>query len=101
MYLPIAVQKQPQINAAVSEVINEMYPAVQRIKYEIGQDWSGEWAIFFRVLLSDEASSDRNLREIAPRVVWRMSEKLDLPGLGMFPYFYFRSESEQTQEHEP
>ena len=53
-------------------------------------------AIFFRVLLSHDASEPRNLREIAPRVVSRMSERLDLPGLGLFPYFNFRSEAEQA-----
>lgn len=96
MYLPIAVQKQPQINAAVSAVVRELHPGVQHIRYEIAQDWSGQWAIFFRVLLSDEASSGNNLRDIATRVVWRMSERLNLPELGLFPYFDFRSESEQS-----
>jgi hypothetical protein len=53
MYLPIAVTKQQQINAAIAEVLRELAPAVQHINYEIARDWSGEWAIFFRVLLSD------------------------------------------------
>jgi hypothetical protein len=30
-----------------------------------------------------------------------MSEKLDLPDLGVFPYFDFRSQSEQAKLHEP
>lgn len=88
--------KQPQISAAVTEVVKELSPSVKKIRFEIGQDWSGQWAIFFRVLLSDDASEPKNLREIAPRVVWGMSERLDLPGLGLFPYFNFRSEAEQA-----
>jgi hypothetical protein len=101
MMMPSATTKQPQINAAVADVVKELFPAVQHIRYEIAPDWSGQWAIFFKVLLSDEASDQRNLRDIATRVVWRMSEKLDLPALGLFPYFDFRSQSEQIQFNEP
>ncbi len=99
MMMPGATTKQPQINAAVEQVIKEMSPGVQRIRYEIALDWSGQWAIFFRVLLSDEVVQQR-LKEIATRVVWRTSERLDLPNLGLFPYFDFRSESEQARLHE-
>ncbi len=88
--------KQPQISAAVTDVVKELSPSVKKIRFDIGQDWSGQWAIFFRVLLSDDASEPKNLREIAPRVVRRMSDRLDLPGLGLFPYFNFRSEAEQA-----
>jgi len=99
MMMPGAITKQPQINAAVEQIIKEMSPGVQRIRYEIAPDWSGQWAIFFRVLLSDEVVQQR-LKEIATRVVWRTSERLDLPNLGLFPYFDFRSESEQARLHE-
>jgi hypothetical protein len=101
MYLPMAVTKQPQINAAISDVLKQLTPGVQRINYEIAQDWSGEWAIFFRVLLSDEASSPEHLRDVASRVMWLLSERLDLPALGLFPHFDFRSQSEQAELVEP
>lgn len=100
MYLPKVVQKQPEINAAVVGVVTDLAPWVKYIRYDIGQDWSGQWAIFFRVLLSDDAARNR-LRDVATRVVWRTSERLDLPSLGLFPYFDFRSESEQARLHEP
>src|SRR5258708_2149495 len=96
MIEPAALMKQPQINAAVTDVSSELSPSVRKIRYEIGEDWTGQEAIFFRVLLSDDASKPGNLRKIAPRVVWRMSDRLDLPSLGLFPYFDFRSEAEQA-----
>lgn len=65
------------------------------IRYDIGRDWSGDWAIFFRTLLSDEASKNR-LREVATEVVWRLAERLDFPSMGLIPYHNFRSESEQA-----
>jgi hypothetical protein len=67
MRFPSAVAKQPQINAAVSEVVRLLTPDVVHIRYDIGQDWSGDWAIFFRVLLSDEASRTRLVRPLPLR----------------------------------
>lgn len=75
IYVPIAVQKQPQIKAAVREVEKQLAQlGVVLIKWEIGQAWDGSWAIFFRVLLTDEASKGEKLREVATSVVWRMSK---------------------------
>jgi len=101
MVVDSELTKHPQINSAVTDVMNELSPSVRMIRYNIDQDWSGQWAVFFRVLLSDDASLPTNLREIAPRVVRRISDRLDLPGLGLFPYFNFRSEAEQALVPEP
>jgi hypothetical protein len=101
MVVATDISKQPQIDAAVTEVVNELSPSVRKIRFEIGEDWSGELAVFFRVLLSDSASEPENLRAIAPRVVSAMSQRLDLPVLGLFPYFNFRSETEQSLAKEP
>jgi hypothetical protein len=95
MYWPMTATKQPQIDAAVAEVATQLEPDVVHIRYEIGQDWSGQWAIFFRVLLSDDAGEKR-LREVATQVVWRLADRLDFAALGLFPYHNFRSVSEQA-----
>ena len=101
MVVPTELAKEPQINAAVTEVVSQLSPSVRRIRYDIEQDWTGQWAIFFRVLLSDDASKPGNLRQIVPRIIWTMSERLNLPDLGMFPYFNFRSETEQALLRDP
>lgn len=61
---------------------------------------SGEWAVFFRVMLSDDVLQDK-LGDVATRVMWRTTDRLDLPNLGLFPYFDFRRESEQASRREP
>ncbi|MGA2595063.1 MAG: hypothetical protein ABSH32_34630 [Bryobacteraceae bacterium] len=99
MYLPSAINKQPQIDAAVTAVERLLAPDVVHIRYDIGRDWGGDWAIFFRVLLSDEASKLR-LRDVATQVVWRLADQLDFQALGVFPYHNFRSASEQAVLHE-
>ncbi len=95
MQFPSAIAKQPEINAAVSEVVRLLAPDVVHIRYDIGQDWSGDWAIFFRVVLSDEASRAR-LREAATKVVLRLADRLDFSSMGLIPYHNFRSVSEQA-----
>jgi hypothetical protein len=94
MYQPSAVTKQSEIQAAVDEVERSLAPDVVRIRYDIGEDWSGQWAIFFRIVLSDEAAKKR-LRDVATKVVWGLARQLDFPGMGVFPYHNFRSLSEQ------
>jgi len=95
MYLPSAINKQPEIDAAVTAVERLLAPDVVHIRYDIGRDWGGDWAIFFRVLLSDEASKLR-LRDVATQVVWRLADRLDFQALGVSPYHNFRSASEQA-----
>ena len=100
MYCPSAVTKQVEIEAAISRVEQSIGADLVRIRYEIGEDWSGRWAIFFRIVLTDDAARHR-LRDVAPRVVWGLAQQLDFPGMGVFPYHNFRSVSEQAMLQEP
>jgi hypothetical protein len=95
MLMPAAVRQQEKIREEVRRVEAALKPDIVRIRYDIGEDWSGQWAIFFRVVLSDEAAQQR-LREVATNVVWRLAKALDFPALGIFPYHNFRSETEQA-----
>jgi hypothetical protein len=85
MYLPSAVTKQAEIQAAIDEVEKNLVPDVVRTRYEIGQDWSGQWAIFFRIVASDDAAK-RKLRDIRTKVVSGLARQLDFPGKGVFPF---------------
>ena len=100
MYLPSAVTKQAEIEAAIARVQQSLAPDVIRIRYEIGEDWSGQWAIFFRIVLTDDAAR-RRLGDVANRIVWGLARELDFPGMGVFPYHNFRSLSEQAMLREP
>jgi hypothetical protein len=100
MHLPSAVTKQSEIQAAIDRVARSLAPDVVHIRYEIGEDWSGEWSIFFRVVLTDEAAK-RRLREVRSKVVSGLAKQLDFPGMGVWPYHNFRSVSEQEALQEP
>jgi hypothetical protein len=100
MIVPTAIGRQAEIDAAIRGVEQILGPDVVRIRYEIGQDWSGQWSIFFRVVLTDDAAR-RRLRAVATKVVWELARQFDFPALGVFPYHNFRSESEQAMLREP
>jgi hypothetical protein len=93
--MPAAVSKQAEIAEAVAEVERRLAPDVVYIRYEIGENWYGDWAIFFRSLLSDEAAEHR-LHEVAKKVKQLLAERLDFPGLGLYAYYNVRSVSEQA-----
>ena len=95
MQMPAAITQQAEIEDKVRAVEATLRPDVIHIWHEIGEDWSGQWAIFFRVVLSDDAAKHR-LRKVATNVEWRLAERLDFAALGVFPYHNFRSESEQA-----
>jgi hypothetical protein len=100
MSLPAAVNKQPEVQSGVSAVTEQLKPDVLYIRYELGEDWSGDWAMFFRVVLSDEAAAKR-LHETAKQVISQIEEQIDFSALGVFPYYNFRSASEQADLQEP
>ncbi len=98
--VPSGVVKQPEIARRVDAIAQKLAPEVVRIRYNIDSDWSGEWSIFFRILLSDEASREKRLGEVTNRVASRLVEELNLGELGLLPYFDFRSQSEQASLRE-
>jgi len=67
-----------------------------RIRLKIAEDWSGHPAMYFRVILSDEASRKDGLAEVTGRVKQRLFGELGLAAFNHIPYFRFRSESEQA-----
>jgi hypothetical protein len=55
-----AFVQQAQFASAVSEVEQMLLPEVVRIRYTLGNDWTGEPAVFFKIVLTDAASSRIN-----------------------------------------
>lgn len=102
MYVPKGVAEQEQLAAAIAKVEQMLGEDVVRLRYTIGTSWSGEPAIYFRVLLSDEASRRDRLHKVATHVRAVIQEHLDpLNSWDLFPYFSFRSQTEQDTMKEP
>ena len=97
MHTPSDVTKQPQIDAAVKEITSGLRAHVINIRYDFGKDWSGDWAIFFHVLLSDQATKGVMLGRVTTEVRKRLAEMLRELNLRLIGYSDFRSESELAE----
>ena len=85
----------------VDQIARELAPDVVHIRMRVGHDWSEHPAIYFRVILSDEASQRDRLLEIIQRVRGKVRDELGFDALEHHPYFRFRSQSEQAQLRDP
>ena len=86
---------QDTIAHRVADATAKLPPDVVRIRYNLGQDWSGESAVFFRVLIKDSSGNMPRLSEVARDVRDTMYREVRPYELGLQAYFNFRGESEQ------
>ncbi len=100
--VPRAFVHQSQFKAATARAARRLAPDVVSIIPTLGNDWSGEPAVFFMVILSDVASSRERLLSVTDRVSKAIVGELEpLEEWGVLPYFNFRSQSEQAKLNEP
>jgi hypothetical protein len=93
------LQDVPKIVKAAEE---KFAPDVIRIRYHTGFDWTGDPAIFFRILLSDAASRRENLGRITERVRRELFDEFYRLGESEhIAYSTFRSKSEQDKLKDP
>ncbi len=98
MYVPQAFVNQAEFQAVVSRTAQGPGPGVVRVIPTLGDDWSGEPAVFFMVILSDAASKRDQLLNIVDRVSKAIVHQVEpLERWGVRPYFNFRSQSEQAK----
>ena len=94
-FIPAVGRKQTEIAAAVADVERLSAPDVAYIRFDISEDWSGDPAVNFRVILSDEAAKNR-LREVMELVKSRLADRLDYESMGLRAYRNVRTQSEQA-----
>ena len=90
-----------RLTSALRELERSLHPDVVRIRASFETDWSGDAAIFFRIVLSDAASRQQGLAELTGDLSGRIFDDLQLANLDYVPYFNFRNESEQKQLKDP
>ena len=90
--------KRQALDAAVLDAIGELGPDVIRVFYSVGEDWTGDPSIFFRIVLSDGSTTDDKLLRTTQRVSSHIEDRLEpMEEWGLLPYFDFRSKSEQDE----
>ncbi len=81
MYAPTGFVNQAQLASTVAEAASKLGKDVVRIRHSIGTDSAGDPAIFFRIVLSDDASREATLADVlgvGPRGVRLKRERGDL-----------------------
>ncbi len=99
--VPSGLVNQRKIMAGVQKAAKALAPDVVRINYDLGSDWIGNPSVFFRIVLTDQASRPENLREVAQRVTLKITNEAKMDQSGLHTYFNFRSVSEQAKLREP
>ena len=102
VYLPTAFAQPARFQAAVARAARSLDPQVVSIIPTLGNDWSGDPAVFFMVILSDSASRREQLLKISNQVSQAIVQQVrPLEEWGVLPYFNFRSQSEQAKLNQP
>jgi hypothetical protein len=92
---------QGAINSAIRKVEKSFSPQVVRIGHSFGEDATGAPAVFFRVLVRDDAAPTAILRELAQRLAIDLMNEARTDENGLHAYFDFRSLSEQQKLRDP
>lgn len=75
---------------------------VVRLRYNLGESWSGQPAVHFRIVLTDQASKPPRLHKVASRIRGIIEQNVNpLSSWGLFSFYNFRSKSEQDALKEP
>lgn len=102
MYVPAAFTQQARFQAAVERAARRLSPHVVSVIPTLGNDWQGEPAVFFMVILEDAASRGDQLLNTSNQVSESIVQEVQpLERWGVLPYFNFRSQSEQAKLNQP
>lgn len=88
----------------VEEVARKFPGEVVRIRHSFSRDWDGDPAIYFRVVLANEAGQRHRLSELTHRIEDALIKDLALYQSEYsvyIPHFDFRARSEQERSKDP
>lgn len=97
VYLAKAFAHQPQFLAAVAQAAGALHPQVVAVTPTLGNDWNGESAVFFQVVLADGIPRAQLLplaRQISQSIILQVQP---LEEWGVLPYFNFLTQAEQAR----
>lgn len=98
--IPRAVAHQAQFLGAIAQVA--LPPQVLNLTPRLGTDWDGESAVFFQVILADNAVPRPQLLEFTKQISQAIIRQIrPLEEWGVLPYFNFLTQTEQARMKEP
>jgi hypothetical protein len=100
-FLPARDISPAEVEDSIARTLKLIGPDIVRIRYSFDEDWSGDPAIYFRVLLTDAAAKPAGLGQLARRVSESLRDDLQPTDAGLIAYFSFRSAAEQREMQDP
>ena len=92
---------QGEIASAVRKVEKEFSPDVVRIRYSFEEDANDYPAVFFRIVVRDEAAPLPRLLELSRRLSLALRNEARTDENDLNAYFNYRSVSEQQELQDP
>jgi hypothetical protein len=100
VYIARAFAQQAQFLTAIAHV--PLPPEVVSVKPTLGNDWDGEPAVFFRVIVADNAVPRPQLLEFTKKISQAIIQQIrPLEEWGVLPYFDFLTQGDAARIHEP
>jgi len=99
--VPRGLVDQAKLQAGVQRAERALAPDVIRIMHAFAEDVQGNISLFFRIVISDAASTPSRLREATQRIIAKVLHEVKAEELGLQTYFNFRSKSEQAMLRDP
>jgi hypothetical protein len=100
----LSPQKLKDFAEKVDEVAKKFPGEVVRIRYTFSRDWDGDPAIYFRIIITDEAFHRYPIMELTEKIRDALTMDLALYDSEYslyIPYFNYRTVSEQGEAKEP
>ncbi len=100
----LSPQKLKDFAQRVEEVAKKFPDEVVRIRHSFSHDWDGDPAIYFRIMLTDQALSHHHLTQLTGAIKNALIKDLAFYQSEYaiyIPYFNFRTEAEQKQLKDP
>jgi hypothetical protein len=88
----------------VDEVAKKFPAEVVRIRHSFSRDWDGDPAIYFRIVVTNEARRTIPLSELTGKIEDALIKDLELftsEYSVYIPYFEFRTKAEQDRSKDP
>ena len=102
MHYPRPYVNQAELKQAIESIRPDLGPEVANLYYNLGEDWTGDSSVFFRIVLTDSASREETLAEVTGQIASSLFDDLrPYENWGLTPYFTFRSQSEQSKRNDP
>ena len=78
-------------------MVEEFAPDVARILFRLGEDWTGDPAIFFRAIFTDESVRTKRYLDVARAMREKINDEFSYREKGRIPYLSVTSESDHAK----